>query len=563
MKYMLRDLMPLGRLMYRYGGRQLTVGLLLAMAATLSGIALLGLSGWFITATALAGLSVATALAFDVFAPSAGIRLLTLSRTAARYGERLATHDATLGVLAALRERLFRGWSERPAARALLMHPAKLMFRLTQDVDALESIYLRVVVPMAAVVCAALAVSVAFGLMHPLLGIATGVFLIFAGLGVPLLAVPAAARMGHRRTHALELLRARTIDLVSGQTDLAMAGRLGAQRDAMAQADHMLADADMALNRIDSWMTFGFGAVSALLWSGVLLVVAVLVERADIGAPVAALAVLIALGAMEPFAALRRGALDLGRTLLAARRVRSLVVPSAAKPPINVPPDSLAVVCDDVAVTYPHTTHPALSRLNLIIRHGERVVLIGPSGSGKSTLMALMSGDLDVSTGHAARIRGTLFTQRTELFQDSLRDNVRLANPAADDATVLLAIEAAGLSSYLQALPNGLDTRLGEGGLGLSGGEARRLALARLLLNDAPMWLLDEPTEGLDGGTARDVLHRLVASAGERTLIIATHVRREAELADRVLVLAAGRIVADVTRKDENFETVLGKLRPD
>jgi ATP-binding cassette subfamily C protein CydC len=177
--------------------------------------------------------------------------------------------------------------------------------------------------------------------------------------------------------------------------------------------------------------------------------------------------------------------------------------------------------------------------------------------------MALLAGDLDAGTGSAARIRGTLFTQRTELFQDTLRDNIRLANPDADDARILLALEVAGLSSYLQALPDGLDTRLGEGGLGLSGGEARRLALARLLLHDTPMWLLDEPTEGLDGATARDVLERLAAHVGSRTLIIATHVRREAELADRVLVLQDGRIVSDVTRNDENFETVLGKLRPD
>jgi ATP-binding cassette subfamily C protein CydC len=549
--------------MYRDGGRQLVLGLLLAITATLSGIALLGLSGWFITATALAGLSMATALAFDVFAPSAGIRLLALSRTAARYGERLATHEATLGVLAALRERLFRGWSTRPAARALLMRPGKFLFRLTQDVDALEPVYLRVMVPVVAIVCVAFATGVVFGLMHPLLGIAVGLFLAVTGVGVPLLGVPFAIRMSHRRAHAIERLRGRTIDLVSGQTDLAMAGRLGAQRDAIAQADRRLAEADVALNKIDSWLTLGFGTVSALLLSGVLLAVAALVERGDIGAPVAALGVLVALGAMEPFSALRRGALDLGRTLLAARRVRSLLAPSVAKPPAEIPRDGFAVVCTDAMVKYAHASRSTLSQLNLAIRQGERVALIGPSGSGKSTLMALLAGDLDAGTGSAARIRGTLFTQRTELFQDTLRDNIRLANRNADDARILQALEVAGLSSYLQALPDGLDTRLGEGGLGLSGGEARRLALARLLLHDTQMWLLDEPTEGLDGATARDVLERLAAHAGSRALIIATHVRREAKLADRVLVLQDGRVVADVTRNDENFETVLGKLRPD
>ncbi len=145
-------------------------------------------SGWFITATALAGISATSAIVFDVFAPSAGIRLLAIGRTAARYGERLVTHDVTLRVLAALRERLFRGWAAPGNAAAMMRRPAKLLFRLTADIDALDSLYLRVLLPAGVALLSALAIGVALGLMQPLFGILVGLWLVATGLGIPLIA---------------------------------------------------------------------------------------------------------------------------------------------------------------------------------------------------------------------------------------------------------------------------------------------------------------------------------------------------------------------------------------
>ena len=145
-----RDLRPVLAAFWQAQPRRLALGAALAVLTVLMGMALLGLSGWFISATALAGLQAATALRFDVFMPSAGIRLLALGRTGSRYAERLVTHDATFGVLAALRERLFRGWARPDAARRLLARPARLLFRLTADIDALESFYLRLLVPAGA-----------------------------------------------------------------------------------------------------------------------------------------------------------------------------------------------------------------------------------------------------------------------------------------------------------------------------------------------------------------------------------------------------------------------------
>ncbi|MBY5612694.1 amino acid ABC transporter ATP-binding/permease protein [Rhizobium leguminosarum] len=557
------DLKPILRLFLAERRRALLLGAALSAATVTAGIALLGLSGWFITATSLAGLSAAAAITFDVFAPSAGIRLLAIVRTAARYGERLATHDATLGVLAALREKLFRGFAEPGAARALSYRPARLLFRLTADIDALDSLYLRILVPAAVAIGAALAASLVLGLMRPVFGLCFGLFLAGAGLGLPVIAGRAARKHARRRAHGIEALRSRTIDLVAGQTDLLMAGRLTAQTGTIAAADAYSARADDQLNRVETGLTFGFGLVSTLLLTASLLAVAVLAETKAITAPVAALGLLVAFAAVEPFAALRRGALELGRTLLAARRIAPRLAVAVAPKPLAVPLPGCAFSLVKVSAFREKSAVLALEDIELALQQGKRLAVIGSSGAGKSSLLALLSSELPARTGSIAVAKATLLTQRTELFEDSLRGNLLLANPDANEARLLEALAAAGLLADIEAMPRGIDTRVGEGGLGLSGGQSRRLALARLFLRDTPLWLLDEPTEGLDGVTARDVLCRLSAMAAGRSLVVATHIRREAAIADRIAIIEGGRITEVSRRGEAAFEKALGRLRPD
>ncbi|MGG7577016.1 amino acid ABC transporter ATP-binding/permease protein [Rhizobium sp. Nf11,1] len=563
MSFLVADIRPILILFFAERRRALLLGAALSAATVTAGIALLGLSGWFITATSLAGLSAAAAMTFDVFAPAAAIRLLAIIRTAARYGERLATHEATLGVLAALRERLFRGFAEPGAARALLRRPARLLFRLTADIDALDSLYLRILVPAAVAIGAALAASVVLGLMHPLFGLSFGLFLAGAGLGLPWIGGRAARKHARRRAHGIEALRSRTIDLVAGQTDLLMAGRLEAQRSAIAAADSYAAHADDGLNRVETGLIFGFGLVSALLLTASLLAVAALGETKAITAPVAALSLLVALAAVEPFAALRRGALELGRTLLAARRISPRLAAAAATEPLALPMPGYALALAGASAFHENSAVPALESIKLALRQGERLAVIGASGAGKSSLLAMLSGELPARSGSVAAVTATLLTQRTELFEDSLRGNLLLADPDASNAHLHDALAAAGLLADVDAMPQGLETRLGEGGLGLSGGQSRRLALARLFLRDTPLWLLDEPTESLDGATARDVLQRLSAMAAGRSLVIATHIRREAAIADCVAVIEGGRISEISRRGEAAFEKALDRLRPD
>jgi ATP-binding cassette subfamily C protein CydC len=546
--------------------RRLAMGAVLAATTVLTGMGLLGLSGWFITATALAGLQAATAIRFDVFMPSAGIRLLALARTGSRYAERLVTHDATFGVLAVLRERLFRGWARPGAARQMLAKPSRLLFRLTADVDALESFYLRMLVPAGAALGAALFAGAVLGRVSLWLGVVLGLWLVLAGWGIALAVAARARPAAIRRAQATEALRERAVDLVAGQTELVMAGRIRAQQEALAAADRRLSQADLALNRLEAGAGMAYGMAGTLTLAAVLLAAGLLGGAGVSGAPAAALVLLVALTAMEPFAALRRGALEAGRAWLAARRLAPRLVEDGAhgaSASERTLEEGVALRLTDVRAAHPGSHLSMLDGVSLVLSAGERVALIGPSGAGKSTLLAVVAGDLSSQSGAACTQAHCLLTQRTELFQDSLRDNLRLADPGADDARLLAALWAAGLGADLRSMPSGLDTALGEGGLGLSGGQARRLALARLLLRDVPVWLLDEPTEALDTATALDVLQRLRTQAQGRTLLIATHLRREAALADRLIRMQGGRIEADLRRGTPAFDAALNALRPD
>ncbi|WCJ64840.1 amino acid ABC transporter ATP-binding/permease protein [Agrobacterium tumefaciens] len=541
----------------------LLAGAVLAVTTVLAGTGLLGVSGWFITATAIAGLLPATAFAFDVFAPSAAIRLLALARTAARYGERMTTHEATLSVLAALREKLFRGFAAPQAAKSLEARPARLLNRLTADIDALDSLYLRVLVPAAVAILAALVTGFGLAFLHPLAGVLAATFLIAAGLGISARSALRAEKFSRRRAIGLEALRARTADLVSGQTELLTTGRLSAQVAAVKRADDYLTACDDSLNRIETNAGFSFGLSAAILLSAALLGMAWLAEHGAVSAPAAALGLLVCFAALEPFTALRRGAMELGRTLFSARRIAPRLSATAEAHCPALPASGIAAELRGVRLEREGNEHPVLTNINLAIACGERVAIVGASGAGKTSLIQLVAGELRPAAGSVRALPSTLMTQRSQLFRDSIADNLRLAKPAATGVELWDALEAAGLAEHVRTLPKRLETKLGEAGQGLSGGQSRRLALARFLLADRPLWLLDEVTEGLDGETARDVLGRLFARAEGKTVLMITHNRREAEFADRIIVLREGRQFDECQSGTPEYGVVLETLRPD
>ncbi|RMX09465.1 ATP-binding cassette domain-containing protein [Vandammella animalimorsus] len=572
----------------------MAAGLLLACATALMGALLLGVSGWFITGTALAGLSAATALAFDIFVPSASIRFLALGRTGARYAERLVGHAATLDALVALRERLLRSFAQPPAQaprlaatqRAWRLQPARLLLRLTRDLDAAEALYLRLALPCAAALATTLAISLWLAWQHLWLGLACWLWFWGWGLGITLWLVRSSSALALAQSRHGERMRQQALELVGGQAELIMAVQFDAASERWRQRQAQLAALELRLQQRDAAAAAAWQALQALTLAAALGVAAWLVLARQMHVALAAFFVLMAMAGMEPFAALRRGTLEWAACLLAARRLqaplaRSLTpaaananaaqAPSAAALPAPAP--GLAAQLQQVWLDSDRGGPARLQDCSLTLAEGEVLALVGASGSGKSSLLALLAGELAATRGTVRALPSLGLPQQTALFSDTVRANLNLQQRPLDDAALWAALELVGLKEAIAARPAGLDERLGEGGLGLSKGQGRRLALARLLLARIPqpgadaadaagaLWLLDEPTDGLDAATAQALLQRLAPALRGRSVVLATHMRREAALADRLLLLEHGRITAQAVHGTVEFEALLARLR--
>jgi ATP-binding cassette subfamily C protein CydC len=529
-------------------------GIAASTFTVLAGIALLGLSGWFITACALAG-AASAGLGFDFFQPSAAIRFLAVGRTAGRYAERLVTHEATLRFLAALRVRFYRGAAHRPMEQLSALRSGLLLERITADVDALDNLYLRLALPLFVFVLSATVLAAAL--------LSTSVALAGAGLALLTAAsvvVGVSGLMAHhdtkRRAFALEALRLRTIDLVRAQADLAMTGGIARQRDKVRSAGRRLVAVNRRLHMLQLVSDALLSLLSATCLAGVLVLGAAHFQQGQLLGPQLVLILLVVFALLECIGPLRRGAVEAGRTILAARRLAPVLESKAAAPAgIDVPGASRSAL-DLCKVEYcsAHDRPPIVHDINLRLEPGERVALVGASGSGKSTVLALVAGLLQPTQGairigkHAPRLDRPaigLLTQRTELLRDTVANNLRLAAPDADEATLWAALDIVELADTVHDLPLGLDSMLGEGGCGLSGGQARRLALARIVLLSPAIWLLDEPTAGLDDALAGRVLRNIERAAGNATILIASHHVRERSIARRTIRMRAGTFDPD------------------
>lgn len=523
----------------------------LSLAVLAAGAALLGLSGWFITAAAAAGLA-GTGAVFDVFRPSAMVRFLALGRTAARYGERLFSHDATLRVLADFRVRLLSGMIALPYRRMIRLRRAGALNRLVADVDALDGIPLRLILPLGAgLAVLALALAGLWWLVDlRVAGAVVAIHLAGAGL-VFMLAARAARAQSAGAEAALQAFRGELADLIRARSDLVVYGRIGAETARLEEVQTCLRAHEAALERIGRRTGGALSlttalAVAAALWLGLGLVAG---GKLDVAR--AALGVFVALALGEASAPLRRGATELGRMLLAARRMEGLVeAPDAAAGSLPAPPairkQALPLRIEELSYRRDGAQAPVFEGLTLAVGAGEAVALTGASGAGKSTLLEIVAGLLPPGAGKVELFGApvgawyeralfehvTLVPQRSALIQGSVRENLSLAAPGADDGALMAALEAVALGDVLA--PRGfLDAPLGPGGAGLSGGQARRLALARALLRRPGLLLLDEPTEGLDRATAARVLAAIRDELPQTAIFLAAHRESELVWADR------------------------------
>ena len=530
----------------------------LAALTLLTGVGLLSLSGWFITAAAVAGIAGLGAV-FNYMFASGGVRGFAMGRTASRYAERLVTHSATFRVLARLRLWVFDVAAPLAPGRLSTLRSGDVLSRVTQDVDALDSLYLRLFTPLIAAGLGAVFAAILLALFAPaaLPGV-LGAFLL-ASLGLPLLAALTGQAPGRAVVaHAAEA-RAEAGDLAAGLAELKAYGahtriidRLDASSRNWVKAQRQLANRSVfntAVLALAAPATFviGFGSAAA----------------AGAPAALAALAGFIAFALFEGAAPLVQAGELFGRTAEAAKRLRALdrMKPLVASPETALPLEpGWAVEIRSLTFTYPGADRPALDDVSLTLAEGSRLALVGASGSGKSSLVKLLmrfyapqSGDILLGGSPVehhrpdhVRERFALVDQRAELLSTTIRANLWIANPDAEEDALWEALEQAKAADFVRAMPDGLASWIGENGALVSGGQARRLALARAFLKDAPILLLDEPTEGLDAETEAEFLDALDAwlnADRRRSVLMVTHRATLLERAREAVVLDGGRIV--------------------
>lgn len=532
--------------------RAFALGAALSLTVLVMGIALLALSGWFITAAAAAGMIGLGAL-FNVFVPSALVRFLALGRTAARYGERLTTHDATLRALANLRVRLLRGVLASPYRQIERLRASVFLNRVTSDVDALDGLALRLVLPGAAGLSViGLAAVVVAILVSPMIGI----FIILGYAVGPTLVFFQGQRSADapsRKAQAgLQALRSRVIDLIAAREELIAFGQIPAARQSVVKATHFQSQSQAQVERIERNTGFlldlmGWAVVAASLGVG-----ASLAQAGEITAAQAAIGIFAALALSEAVAPVRRALSEIGKMRSAARRIVPLLEEHAVPDKTSHTPVSQrgALVLDKVTASRGDTDVPLFAPVDLTLTRGETVALTGRSGCGKSTLLLMAAGQIPPLGGtvrigseavHALDfdLRAKLIAmvpQRHALVAGTIAENLRLAAPEATDKALWAALEAMQLAKTIRS-KGGLDARLGFRGTGLSGGEGRRLVLARAVLRKPEVLLLDEPTEGLDAPIAERVLEGLREALPNAAILMAAHRAEEVAFADRIVGL--------------------------
>jgi thiol reductant ABC exporter CydC subunit len=536
---------------------------LLGAGAVGASIALMGTSAWLISRAAQHPTEASLTLAI------VGVQFFGLSRGFFRYGERLVGHDAALRVLAALRVRVYEGLESVAPAGLPLFRRGDLVARAVDDVDSLQDVVLRVVQPFAVAALVGAATVAVMWVVLPGAGAVMLVALAAAATVVPWLTGRLASRAESRQATARGDLAATVVDLMEGAPELMVAGATGQQLDRIAAADATL----RSVTRRGAG-TAGIGqglttALAGLASLGALTLGVRAVHAGSLNGALLAVLVLVPLAAFELVSPLPAATQALQRSRVAAGRVfAAMEAPPAVVDPLvpaPFPERTLhSLTLRGVWASYPGASAPALRGVDLCLEAGRRIALVGPSGAGKSTVADVLVRFLPAAAGkvvldgvpadrlaadNVRRVVG-LVEQRPHLFDTTLAENLRIGRRSASDDELCGVLGRVGLGEWASALPDGLATRVGPHGTRLSGGQRQRVAVARTLLADFPLLVLDEPSEHLDPAAADALTADLLAlTAGRGTLLI-THRLSGLEDVDEIVFLDDGRVVERGTHAD-------------
>lgn len=538
---------------YRYW---LLLGFILTVATLFASVGLLSVSGWFLTGTALAGGSVEiTAVAYNFFQPAATVRGFAVGRTAGRWAERVVNHEATFRLLAQYRTWLFAGIAPLSPAQRERYHGATLLNRITKDIDALDNLYVRLLLPVLAGLLLMLSITALAVYFLPTLSIPFGILLFSAFLLIPVLAWRLGRHFAPLAQENQRQLRVDLLELVDGLETLSLRQRAWqTHRDKARHSSSAWLNSIWQLHQRATLLSNGLAALIGLM----ALLALALMSYSDLDGIWIGGGTLLVLASAELLVMLPDAWLKLPGTCTAAADLTALH-DSVAE--IDYPPTTLQQPADNrltlhkVSFSYDADV-PVLHAVDFSLPAGTHCLLQGNSGGGKTTLIKLLTRQLTQQHGEILlggvpvtdfsendlRRRLAYAPQETYLFTDTLANNLRLANANADDADLWQVLTVVGLADFVRSLPKQLATWTDEGGANLSGGQRRRLGIARALLVNADWIVLDEPTEGLD----LDSETRLITAVNEytrgKTLLWVSHRSTAVQQFDSVMTLSEGKL---------------------
>ena len=534
--------------------RQMALAVLLGFATIASGIGLMTTSAYLISKAALQP-SIA-----DLQVAIVGVRFFGIARGVFRYLERYVSHEVTFRLLARLRVWFYRALEPLAPARLMDYRSGDLLSRIVADIGTLENFYLRVIAPPCVAVMIAVLAALIMGAFDPWLAVALLGFMVLAGVGVPLLARTLSRPAGRGLVLVRAELNSALLDGIQGVADLLSAGKGARHRERVRALSREVGGLQARLASIGGMSNALKGLLMNLATLAILLIAIPLVSSGQLDRVYLALLVLAVLSSFEAVWPLPQAFQNLDSSLEAGRRLFEIV---DADPVVIDPADPLPIPAgwglqvQDLSLSYGPGEPPALDGISLALPRGHRLAVVGPSGAGKSTLVQVLLRFWDYQAGQILlegrelrefghedlRRRIAVVSQRSHLFNATVRDNLLLARPGASQAEIIQAAEQAQIHSFIQSLPHGYDTWIGEQGLRLSGGERQRLVIARAILKNAPLLILDEPTAHLDALIERELMATLQELAVDRSVLLITHRLLGLERLDEILVLRAGRII--------------------